>query len=140
MKRDVLLFAYVSYVNYVKPVPTKFFYQMNNTTSQGVWVCLFTLIIYLIKWSTAKKQLVFMLHVQIFLLLGWLSDKSCADCLLINNVALIVGGLATIACPFCDTFPLLVVYCSIFGVCMGKCQQQYYFLFTIYILIIVGLL
>ena len=51
---------------------------------------------------------------------GWMSDRSWADCLMINNVALIVGGIATILCPFCNTYVLLAMYASVFGLCIGE--------------------
>ena len=51
---------------------------------------------------------------------GWVSDRPWADCLMVNNVSLIVGGLATIAAPFIKSFEALVVYTLIFGVCIGK--------------------
>ena len=55
-------------------------------------------------------------------LIGWLSDQSWVDCLVINNCALILGGGATIMCPFCQTFPLLATYGFVFGCCIGECN------------------
>ena len=55
-----------------------------------------------------------------WVLIGWLSDRSWVDCLLVNNLCLIVGGLATIACPFCTNFALLAAYSVIFGSCIGN--------------------
>ena len=52
--------------------------------------------------------------------IGWVSDQPWANCVVINNCALIVGGGATIVCPFCQTFPLLAVYALVFGCCIGK--------------------
>lgn len=50
---------------------------------------------------------------------GWVSDRPWADCLLINNVALIVGGLSTMAVPFLDEYWMLVAYATVFGLCIG---------------------
>ena len=54
-------------------------------------------------------------------LCGWISDQPWADCLIINNVALIMGGVATILCPFCFNYGLLATYSAVFGSGIGKC-------------------
>ena len=54
-------------------------------------------------------------------LAGWASDRPWADCLLINNVALIVGGATTVVVPACSLYWQLVLYASIFGMCIGQC-------------------
>ena len=54
------------------------------------------------------------------ILAGWMSDRPWADCLFINNISLIIGGIATIACPFCDEYYLLVAYSCVFGLAIGK--------------------
>ncbi|KAI8780177.1 monocarboxylate transporter 13 [Biomphalaria glabrata] len=46
---------------------------------------------------------------------GFISDQSWADCLLINNVALILGGVATIFVPYYPEYYLLAIYSCIFG-------------------------
>ncbi|KAL8566061.1 hypothetical protein ACOMHN_036220 [Nucella lapillus] len=46
---------------------------------------------------------------------GFVSDQKWADCLLINNLALLVGGGATICVPFLRHFALLATYSVIFG-------------------------
>ena len=56
---------------------------------------------------------------------GWISDRPWADCLLINNVALLLGGIATILCPFAVNYPLLCVYSAVFGWCIGKYLYRY---------------
>ncbi|XP_074652406.1 monocarboxylate transporter 12-like [Tubulanus polymorphus] len=50
---------------------------------------------------------------------GWVSDQPWADCLLINNVALVIGGVATVLVPFCVNYPLLTVYACVFGMCIA---------------------
>lgn len=52
-------------------------------------------------------------------LAGWISDRPWADCLMINNISLIIGGIATILCPFCTTYVLLVLYACVFGMCIA---------------------
>ncbi|XP_046580867.1 LOW QUALITY PROTEIN: monocarboxylate transporter 12-like [Haliotis rubra] len=46
---------------------------------------------------------------------GFVSDQSWADCLLINNIALIIAGVATILVPFYGSYGLLSAYVAIFG-------------------------
>ncbi|BFZ13916.1 hypothetical protein BsWGS_16955 [Bradybaena similaris] len=46
---------------------------------------------------------------------GFVSDQTWADCLLINNVALMCGGLATLFVPYYSHFYLLAIYAAIFG-------------------------
>ncbi|KAK3107138.1 hypothetical protein FSP39_007973 [Pinctada imbricata] len=49
------------------------------------------------------------------LLVGYVSDQSWADALIINNIALMIGGAATVGVPFYTGFGLLVVYTVLFG-------------------------
>ena len=51
---------------------------------------------------------------------GYISDKSWADPLKIYNVALIVGGSATLTVPWLDSYPLLATYAAVFGFSVGK--------------------
>lgn len=51
---------------------------------------------------------------------GWISDKPKVDALFVNNLALIIGGSATIIAPIiCDDFLSLAAYGSIFGFSIG---------------------
>ncbi|GFR66029.1 monocarboxylate transporter [Elysia marginata] len=50
---------------------------------------------------------------------GFLSDQPWADCLLINNVALIIGGVATMFVPFYSSYGQLAAYSSIFGLAVA---------------------
>ena len=54
------------------------------------------------------------------ILAGWISDRPWADCLMINNISLIIGGLATMFCPFCNSYTQLVIYSCVFGLCIGE--------------------
>jgi MCP family monocarboxylic acid transporter-like MFS transporter 14 len=51
---------------------------------------------------------------------GFFSDKPWANPLIIHNVALICAGVATCFAPVYVNFPLLVIYCGIFGCCIGE--------------------
>ncbi|XP_025016340.1 monocarboxylate transporter 12-like [Tetranychus urticae] len=47
---------------------------------------------------------------------GWISDSPKVRPLIINNIALVIGGLVTALSPLiCNTFTSLIVYCSLFG-------------------------
>ncbi|CAL1534046.1 unnamed protein product [Lymnaea stagnalis] len=46
---------------------------------------------------------------------GFISDQPWADCLMINNIALIVGGVATVFVPFYNEYYLLAIYSCVFG-------------------------
>lgn len=50
---------------------------------------------------------------------GWLADRPWADSLVIQNVALITGGLATAMVPLFVNYALLAAYCCVFGICMA---------------------
>lgn len=53
------------------------------------------------------------------ILAGFVSDFPWCDCLLVHNVALVIGGTATAFVPLIHTFPLLVAYCILFGFAIG---------------------
>jgi len=57
---------------------------------------------------------------------GWLADNPHINALVINNVALTVGGLATAFVPYFNTFTLLVIYSCVFGLCMGNHSFQFF--------------
>ncbi|XP_033759650.1 monocarboxylate transporter 9-like [Pecten maximus] len=52
-------------------------------------------------------------------LIGYITDKPWANCLIINNIALLIGGLATCFVPFYTTFETLVIYAVVFGISMA---------------------
>lgn len=52
---------------------------------------------------------------------GWISDMPNVSPFLINNIALILGGSFTIILPiYFNTFSLLILYASVFGLSIGK--------------------
>ncbi|GFO07844.1 monocarboxylate transporter [Plakobranchus ocellatus] len=48
-------------------------------------------------------------------IVGFVSDQTWADCLIINNVALVIGGVATSLAPFYPSYLMLAVYSAVFG-------------------------
>ena len=51
---------------------------------------------------------------------GWVADRPWADALIINSVALLVGGVSTIFVPMYSSFGLLATYLAVFGTCIGN--------------------
>ncbi|XP_069115634.1 monocarboxylate transporter 9-like [Argopecten irradians] len=54
------------------------------------------------------------------LVVGWVSDQPWADCLLINNVALLMGGLITCFVPFYKIYAILALYSVLFGAAIAS--------------------
>ncbi|XP_046547158.1 monocarboxylate transporter 12-like [Haliotis rubra] len=52
-------------------------------------------------------------------LAGFLADLRKVDSLLINNVAMLLLGIATMLAPFCTTYPLLCTFAAVFGLCVA---------------------
>lgn len=52
-------------------------------------------------------------------LTGILANLNKIDSLVINNVAMLVCGVATFVCPFCDDYYLLCVMAAVFGLCVA---------------------
>lgn len=50
---------------------------------------------------------------------GFVSDQSWADAVMINNVALMCGGTVTFFVPFYVDYGVMVTYSAVFGVCIG---------------------
>ena len=50
---------------------------------------------------------------------GWISDRPWADALVINNLALMIGGVSTIAAPFCFNYVTFATYTAVFGCTIG---------------------
>ena len=55
-------------------------------------------------------------------LVGWTADRSWADALVLNNVALVIGGLATMFVPYYANFGVMATYSVVFGSTIGKLQ------------------
>ena len=51
---------------------------------------------------------------------GVVSDLPRMSALLVNNVCLIVAGVATMLCPYCDDYTAMIVYAAVFGFFLGK--------------------
>lgn len=51
---------------------------------------------------------------------GVIGNKPWVDCLILNNIALIIAGGSTMALPFCESYELQALFAVVFGVCVGK--------------------
>ncbi|KAJ8307941.1 hypothetical protein KUTeg_014510 [Tegillarca granosa] len=58
------------------------------------------------------------------ILVGFVSDQPWADCLLINNISLIIGGMATFFVPFYKEYYILATYGIVFGSAIGTLSDQ----------------
>ena len=54
------------------------------------------------------------------ILVGWVSDKSWADAVLINTVALVVAGVSSMFVPLYSWYPALIIYSIVFGFSIGE--------------------
>ncbi|XP_069115328.1 monocarboxylate transporter 9-like [Argopecten irradians] len=48
-------------------------------------------------------------------LVGWIADRPWANSVLINNSSLVLAGVLTILCPFCNTYSLMILFSCGFG-------------------------
>ena len=62
---------------------------------------------------------------------GWVSDQPWSDCLIINNCALILGGVSTMLCPYCTSYNLLSIYAMVFGASIGSLHDDLRFIINI---------
>lgn len=49
------------------------------------------------------------------LVVGFVTDRPWANSLVINNLALMIGGITTFAVPFYNSFAVLIIYSIVFG-------------------------
>lgn len=55
------------------------------------------------------------------ILSGVIADVTKVDALIINNVALVFSAVLLFVEPFCTTYPLLVLFAALYGLCVCKC-------------------
>lgn len=53
------------------------------------------------------------------LVVGFVTDRPWANSLVINNLALMIGGITTFAVPFYNSFAVLIIYSIVFGASIG---------------------
>ena len=53
-------------------------------------------------------------------LVGWVADRPWADVLILNSVALVMGGVSTMFVPYYSSFGIMAVYSAVFGVAIGR--------------------
>ena len=74
---------------------------------------------------TSQESVYFVMVMSIFSSVGrvgsgWIADRPWSDTIIINSVTLMIGGLATVFVPFYKSFGVIVVYCIIIGISLGK--------------------
>ncbi|KAL3886821.1 hypothetical protein ACJMK2_026788 [Sinanodonta woodiana] len=74
-------------------------YDFGMTASEGAWLI----------------SLIGIVNTLARLLVGYVSDKSWSDPLLINNLALTIAGFSTMFVPFYSLYEILAFYCILFG-------------------------
>jgi len=65
--------------------------------------------------STFLVSILGMTNIVARILCGWLSDRPQVNALMLNNVALILAGIATVFLPHLHSYWMLCIYCVIFG-------------------------
>ncbi|XP_048254030.1 monocarboxylate transporter 9-like [Haliotis rufescens] len=50
---------------------------------------------------------------------GWIADRPWADPLHLNNIALVIAGIATLMVPLCHSYVSLAIYGTTFGLCVA---------------------
>ena len=52
--------------------------------------------------------------------IGWVADRSWADSVLINGVALVIGGAVTMVFTYFESYAMMVTYAAVFGISIGE--------------------
>lgn len=52
-------------------------------------------------------------------MVGWIADRPWADALILNSIALVVGGISTMFVPYFSSFGLMATYSVVFGVAIA---------------------
>ena len=64
--------------------------------------------------------------------IGWIADRSWADSVLINGVALVIGGAVTMIFTYFKSYAMMVTYAAVFGISIGESlffQHSIFFFF-----------
>ena len=83
--------------------------------------------------GAALISIIGILNTLARILAGYIADRPWADSLLINSIALVVGGLATMFVPFYSSFGVLATYSVVFGISIGKALLRKSLYATIYL-------
>ncbi|CAH1796578.1 unnamed protein product [Owenia fusiformis] len=51
--------------------------------------------------------------------IGWFADRDYVNCIILNALALLIAGSATMVLPFLPSYWYMLTYASIFGLCMS---------------------
>lgn len=70
--------------------------------------------------SALLISIISILNTVARVVVGWVADRPWADALILNSVALLVGGVTTMFVPYYGSFSVMGTYCAVFGVAIGK--------------------
>ena len=54
------------------------------------------------------------------IVIDWIADRSWADSVLINGVALVTGGIATMIFTLFKSYAMMALYAAVFGISIGQ--------------------
>ena len=54
------------------------------------------------------------------IVIGWIADRPWSNSVLLNGVALVIGGVATIIFTYFKSYALMVIYAAVFGTSIGE--------------------
>ena len=57
-------------------------------------------------------------------IVGWIADRPWADALILNSLALVMGGVSTMFVPYYNSFSIMAVYSAVFGVAIGRITNK----------------
>ena len=57
-------------------------------------------------------------------IVGWVADRPWADALILNSVALVIGGASTMFVPYYASFGLMATYSIVFGIAIGMSSMN----------------
>lgn len=117
--RDMLDFSIL------KDVPFVLICVGNLFAMVGFYVPFTYLVDHALEQNVSKSDAAFLLSVIGItntvgrILSGVLADLTKVDALIINNVALVISAVLLFLEPFCTTYPLLVLFAALYGLCVS---------------------
>ena len=57
---------------------------------------------------------------------GWVADRPWSNSVLINAVALVIGGVATVFFTYIESYALMMSYVALFGTSIGESLHSFY--------------
>ena len=67
------------------------------------------------------------------IVIGWIADRPWSNSVLLNGVALVIGGVATIIFTYFKSYALMVIYAAVFGTSIGELSLLFPIIISFYI-------